>query len=71
MTYLNHFGKSYGTNEEFEFRLKIFTEIDEKIEKWNSDQSKTHKLIHNRFSDLTVHEKKRFTGFSEKKRSNS
>ena len=71
MTYLNHFGKSYGTNEEFEFRLKIFSEIDEKIEKWNNDQSKTHKLIHNRFSDLTAHEKKRFTGFSEKKRSNS
>lgn len=65
LAYLDYFGKSYGTDEEFEFRLKTFSEIDEKIEKWNNDLSKTHKLIHNRFSDMTTQEKKRFTGFSE------
>ena len=40
--YLESFGKSYGTQEEYEFRKQIFLDIDAKIEAWNSDSSKTH-----------------------------
>ena len=68
--YLEHFGKSYGTQEEYEFRKLIFSKIDSKIEIWNDDSTKTHKLIHNKFSDMTDIEKKRVNGFlGEKKAS--
>ena len=66
--YLEHFGKSYGTQAEFQFRKKLFSEIDTKIEVWNSDSTKTHKLIHNKFSDMTESEKKRVNGFLGEKK---
>jgi hypothetical protein len=74
--YLENFGKSYGTQEEYDLRKQIFSEIDTKIEIWNSDSTKTHKLIHNKFSDMTESEKKKVNGFlgekkKLKKRSNS
>ena len=70
--YLENFGKSYGTQEEYDLRKQIFSEIDTKIEIWNSDSTKTHKLIHNKFSDMTESEKKKINGFlGEKKNSRS
>ena len=70
--HLERFGKSYETQEEYEFRKQVFLDIDAKIEAWNSDSTKTHKLIHNQFSDMSKSEKKRAKGFlGEKKNSRS
>lgn len=44
-------------------RKTLFAEIDEKIQAWNSDNTKTHTLAHNMFSDMTAAERKRLTGF--------
>ena len=57
------YGKSYATKEEFEMRKALFADVHDKIEAWNADETKTHKLSHNKFSDYTPAERKRLTGF--------
>lgn len=69
--YMNNYGKSYGTKDEFEFRMNLFALRDQQIEDWNADPSKTHKLSHNKFSDWTEHEMKRVRGFKNQPNRNS
>ena len=68
---MNNYGKSYGTKDEFEFRMNLFALRDQQIEDWNADPSKTHKLSHNKFSDWTEHEMKRVRGFKNQPNRNS
>lgn len=44
-------------------RKTLFAEVNEKIEAWNADKTKTHTLAHNRFSDMTPMERSKLTGF--------
>ena len=52
------FGLSYGTIEEFNFRMERFSETHEEIMRHNSE-GKTWKLGHNMFSSWTEEERKR------------
>ena len=55
-------GKSYGTKEEYAFRLAIFAEKDAEMKLINAEQS-AYKLAHNKFSDWTAEEFKRVLGY--------
>ena len=60
--YLNEFGKSYGTKEEFMFRLDAFKKQRKAI--LGHDEAKTgHSVVLNEFSDWTDAEYKRMLGF--------
>ena len=56
ITHLTEYGISYGTPEEYKFRLAIFKENDEFIEKINSEQD-SYKIGHNEFSTWTEYER--------------
>lgn len=62
MKYMTEHGKSYGTRDEFEFRLLKFIETDAKIAELNSNESQTAVFGHNKFSDWTDDELKRVRG---------
>ena len=55
------YGLSFGTEEEYTYRLSLFAKMDEYIEKTNSEQS-SYWLGHNRFSPLSEHEYKKMLG---------
>ena len=54
-------GKSYGTVEEYQFRMSLFAERDAAIEQFNSVQSDSVHG-HNKFSDYTPYEMKKMMG---------
>ena len=58
MAHVAEFGLSFGTQEEYTFRLQQFAIKDEFIEKTNSEQS-SYWLAHNKFSTWTEAEYKR------------
>jgi len=58
MQYMEAQGKSYGTLEEYEYRLELFMQKDAKINAWNSRSDVTHVLGHNMFSDMNDYETK-------------
>jgi len=70
-SYISQFGKSYGTEEEFAFRLNLYLLRDEQIKEWNSRPSETHTLSHNKFSDWTESEMKRIRGFKNQSNQSS
>ncbi len=53
MNYMSNFGKSYGTVEEYKFRLEQFTRSEAAISEHNSLRGSSFKLGHNRMSDWT------------------
>ena len=53
---------SYGTSEEFKFRLGIFSDNDAVITAMNSDPLNTFELGHNKFSTWTKDEYSRILG---------
>ncbi len=59
MNYMSHFGKSFGTVEEYKFRLEQFTRSESAIAEHNSALGTTYKLGHNRMSDWTEAEYQR------------
>lgn len=61
INYVAKYGKSYGTKEEYAFRLERFAKIDAEIIKINAEQS-SFRLGHNKFSDYTEFEYKRMLG---------
>ena len=65
--HLEKYGLSYGTTEEFNFRLQLFSEVDDEISKWNSNEANTHQLAHNKFSTWTRDERKVLTGYRKSK----
>jgi C1A family cysteine protease len=61
MDHMSQFGLSYGTQEEYEFRLNIFAEKTAKIEEINSSQS-AFTVGYNQFTTWTDAEYKRLLG---------
>jgi C1A family cysteine protease len=57
------YGKSYGTKAEFEFRKNIFADKLAFVEAWNADETNTHTLEMNQFSDRTESEMKKMLGY--------
>jgi cathepsin L len=59
--YMTEHGKSYGTKEEFEFRLRHFAQVDVDIIDHNSENG-LFTMAHNKFSDMTDAEKAVYRG---------
>jgi len=64
INYVAKFGKSYGTKEEYAFRLKQFAIKDAEMEIINAEET-TFTVGHNKFSDWTHDEFKRILGFKK------
>lgn len=63
LEHMSQYGLSYGTNEEFEFRLQLFANVDARIKEINADpENASFTLGHNQFSTYTDFEKKRMLG---------
>ena len=60
--HVSKFGLSYGTDEEFQFRLAEFAKKDAAIAKINTEQN-SFTVGHNQFSTMTDFEYKRLLGF--------
>ena len=56
-------GLSYGTVEEYNFRLGLFNAIDAEINEINADPENTFVVGHNFLSTMTKDEKKRLLGY--------
>jgi len=54
------YGLSYGTNEEYKFRLELFAAKEKEINEINDDINNTFVLAHNMFSTYTKAEMKGF-----------
>ena len=67
MIFISEYSKSYGTQEEFDFRAAIFKENLEVIAEHNSRNDETHTLGINQFSDWTHEEYKKLLGYRGKK----
>lgn len=59
---MTDYGLSFGTREEFEFRLARFMEIDAEIEALNADETYTAVFGHNHLSTWTEEELQRIKG---------
>ena len=66
--YIENFGKSYATLEEFKFRQELFIAKDKLIEEWNNKDGQYHILGHNQFSDWTEMELKKLVGSKPSKK---
>jgi cathepsin F len=62
--HIAEFGKSYGTKEEYQFRLNLFAEKHAAIAANNAENG-SFTLGHNQFSDWTQDEYKRLLGFKK------
>jgi C1A family cysteine protease len=62
MDHISTHGISYGTKEEYQFRLQVFAENDAEIERINSNPNNLFECGHNRFSTLTNWEFKKRLG---------
>ena len=56
------FGLSYGTDEEYAFRLDQFAKTDAKLQEINADPENLYKVAHNKFSTMTEFEFKKHLG---------
>jgi len=63
MEYVSTHNKSYGTIEEYRFRLALFAEADAIIEEHNSQNGSSFTLGHNKMSDWTAADRKRLLGY--------
>ena len=64
--YIEHLamhGLSYGTSEEYHFRLAIFAKKHFEYQKINADPENTFTVGHNQFSTYTESEYKKLLGF--------
>lgn len=64
MQFVSKYGKSYGTIEEFNFRLENFKKTAAHIKEINASQN-THRAAHNKFSDYTNAEYKKLLGLKD------
>jgi cathepsin L len=65
-TFIEHiaaYGKSYGTTEEYNFRLALFAKKDAEIKEINADKENTFTVGHNDFSTWTHDEYKKLLGY--------
>lgn len=63
MNYIAEHGKSYGTVEEYKYRLERFSEVEAEIKNVNNSNGATYKLAHNKFSDWNRAEFNRLLGY--------
>jgi C1A family cysteine protease len=63
MEWISEHGRSYGTIEEFKFRMAEFEKVDAIIEEHMSKNNASYELAHNKFSDRTRAEMKRMNGY--------
>jgi len=59
---MSEFGLSYGTKEEYNFRMEIFADNDAYIKEQNLNSENTFVLDHNKFSTMTKEEVKMMLG---------
>lgn len=63
MKFISKWNKSYGTREEFKFRMEQWIKIDDFIAEVNDPNSEhTHTAAHNKFSDWTREEYEKLMG---------
>jgi len=62
INYVAQQGKSYGTQEEYAFRLEQFARVEAAIQESNATES-NFRLGHNKFSDYTHDEYKKMLGY--------
>ena len=65
--HITDYGLSYGTVEEYTFRLGLFSAIDAEINEINANPENTFTVGHNFLSTMTKDEKKRLLGFRGQK----
>jgi len=63
MQHLNDYGISFGTRDEYEFRLALFTENLREVEAINADPNMTSTATINKFSTWTKEERSKLLGF--------
>jgi KDEL-tailed cysteine endopeptidase len=61
--HLAAYGVSYGTQEEYQFRLDLFAKKDAEIKEINANPENTFTVGHNQFSTWTQEEYKRLLGY--------
>ena len=66
LEHMNHHGLSYGTMEEYNFRLSNWANVDKVIREHNATKS-SYKLGHNKLSTWTQAEYKRLAGRAQTK----
>jgi C1A family cysteine protease len=65
LKFISDHGRSYATTEEYKFRLGIFAEKFEFIQRHNSENSDDHVVGVNKFMDLTDHEYSKYLGLKK------
>lgn len=65
MKFITKYGKSYGTKEEYEYRLQVFKNSMSVISQENSKNDNTYILEVNKLADLTPAETQRLLGFKK------
>jgi cathepsin L len=63
MSHIVEYSKTYGTREEYNFRLALFKQNVREINEINADPSVTHTVAINEFSTWTKDERKRLLGY--------
>jgi KDEL-tailed cysteine endopeptidase len=66
-TFIEHLaghGLSYGTSEEYQFRLNLFAQKDAEIKEINANPENTFTVGHNFFSTMTKDEAKKMLGYN-------
>lgn len=62
MAHVSFYGLSFGTKEEYKYRLDIFKKNDAEYNLINDNSSNTYTVGHNMFSTMTEHEMKKMLG---------
>jgi cathepsin L len=62
LEHMNHHGLSYGTKEEFHFRMNLFANMDAEIKEINASQD-SFTVGHNHLSTWTTEEKAKLNGY--------
>ena len=62
MEHVANYSISYGTKEEYDFRMSLFAKRDAEYNEINADPSNTFVVGHNMFSTMTDYEAKQWTG---------
>lgn len=65
MTHVAEYGLSYGTEEEFAYRLNLYALKDKELNEINADPNNTFTVAHNKFSTWSEWEYKRILGWKD------
>lgn len=56
INFISEHHRSYGTKEEYEYRLSLFTEAFQKVQEHNSQSGNSYTMEMNKFSDMSAFE---------------